>query len=105
MERDGSATYGVDLFVDVLVRADLKSIHVGDEDEFQQALADGLISPSEATHAQRGVEELLQLVESNRLLPWLDELCPFRPCAPPEAPPMVREQIPTRLLPQHRRTW
>lgn len=27
MERDGSAIYGVDLFVDVLVRADLRSIH------------------------------------------------------------------------------
>jgi hypothetical protein len=50
MERDGTATYGVDLFVDVLVRADLRSVHVGDEDEFQQALADGLVSPSEETH-------------------------------------------------------
>lgn len=105
MERDGNTTYGVDLFVDILVRADLRSFHVGDEDEFEQAQADGLISPSEATHARRGVEELLELVESQRLLPWLDELWPFRPCEPPEAPPMFREQVPPRLLPQRRRTW
>lgn len=105
MERDGSATYAVDLFMDVLVRVDLRSLHVGDEDEFEQALADGLISPSEATQAWRGLAQLLELVESERLLPWLDELCPFGPCEPPEAPPMLREQIPTRLLPQHRRSW
>jgi predicted RNA-binding protein associated with RNAse of E/G family len=105
MERDGSSTYGVDLFVDVLVRSDLRSFHVGDEDEFEQALADGLISPNEAKHSRHAVTQLLELVESDRLLPWLHEVFPFGPSAPPDAAPMHREPVPKRLLPRHRRTW
>lgn len=105
MERDGDATFAVDLFVDVLVRADLRSIHVGDEDEFAQAMSVGMVSPAEGGHARRGMVELLKLVEAGRLLPWLDELCPFGPCDPPEAPPMRREEVPRRLLPELRRTW
>jgi predicted RNA-binding protein associated with RNAse of E/G family len=72
MERDGDATFAVDLFVDVLVRADLRSIHVGDEDEFQHALSVGLVSPPEGEQARRGVSELLKLVQAGTLLPWLD---------------------------------
>lgn len=105
MEREGDATFAVDLFVDVLLRADLRSIHVGDEDEFEQAVSVGLVSPAEGDKARRGVAELLELVEAGRLLPWLDELCPFGPCDPPEAPPMRREEVPRRLLPRLRRTW
>ncbi len=105
MERDGDATFAVDLFVDVLLRADLRSLHVGDEDEFEQALSVGLVSPAEGEHARHAVVELLELVEAGTLLPWLDELFPFRPCEPPQAPPLRLEAVPTRLLPPHRRTW
>lgn len=105
MERDGNATFAVDLFVDVLVRADLRSIHVGDQDEFEQALSVGLISHAEGEQARRGVAELLERVKAGTLLPWLDELCPFGPTEPPEAPPMRWEEVPRRLLPQIRRTW
>lgn len=105
MDRDGDATFAVDLFVDVLVQAKLRHIHVGDEDEFEQALSAGLVSPSEGKQARRGVAELLELVEEGTLLAWLDDLCPFGPCDPPEALPMRRERVPRRLLPQLRRTW
>jgi predicted RNA-binding protein associated with RNAse of E/G family len=88
MERDGDATFAVDLFVDVLVRADLRSIHVGDQDEFEQALSVGLVSHAEGEQARRGVAELVELVQAGALLPWLDELCPFGPSEPSEAPPM-----------------
>ena len=84
MERDGDATFAVDLFVDVLVRADLRSIRVGDEDEFEQALSVGLVSPAEGEQARRGVAELLELVQAGTLLPWLDELSPFGPCEHPK---------------------
>jgi predicted RNA-binding protein associated with RNAse of E/G family len=76
MERDGDATFAVDLFVDVLVRADLRSLHVGDEDEFEQALSLGLVSPAEGEQAHRGLAELLELVEAGTLLPWPDQPCP-----------------------------
>ncbi len=105
MERDGDATFAVDLSVDVLVRADLRSLHVGDEDEFEQALSLGLVSPAEGQQARRGLAQLLGLVEAGTLLPWLDQLYPFGPCRPPEAPPMRREEVPSRLRPQLRRTW
>jgi hypothetical protein len=105
MERDGNATFAVDLFVDVLVRADLRSIHVGDQDEFEQALTAGLISHAEGEQSWRGVAELLELVQAGTLLPWLDALCPFGPSEPPEAPPIRRDEVPRRLLPQIRRTW
>ncbi len=105
MERDGDATFAVDLFVDVLVRADLRSIHVGDQDEFEEALSVGLVSPAEGEQARRGVAELVERVQAGTLLAWLDELCPFGPSKPPEAPPMRREEIPRRLLPEIRRTW
>ncbi|MCA1709749.1 MAG: DUF402 domain-containing protein, partial [Actinobacteria bacterium] len=47
MEREGDATFAVDLFVDVLVRADGHSVHVGDEDELEEAFELGLLSTAE----------------------------------------------------------
>jgi hypothetical protein len=47
MERDAGRTFGVDLFIDVLVRDNATSYIVGDQDEFQQAIEHGLISRAE----------------------------------------------------------
>ncbi|HVM15758.1 MAG TPA: DUF402 domain-containing protein [Egibacteraceae bacterium] len=105
MEREGDATFAVDLFVDVLVRVDTRTLYVGDEDEFAEAIETGLMSRGEGQQARRGVADLIQLVEAGKLLPWLDDVFPFGPCDPPAAPPMRREPIPDRLLPHVRRSW
>lgn len=105
MERDCDSTFGVDLFIDVLVRADARSYIVGDEDEFEEMLQRGFLSAAEARSARGGLQELLALIERGRLLPWLDEQVPFEPCRPPEAPAMDRGPVPKRLQPVIRRTW
>ena len=105
MERENDSTYGVDLFIDVLVRADTRSYVVGDEAEFEEMLDLGLVSRSEERGARRGLRQLLNLVESGDLLPWAHERAPFGPSQPPVAPPMERGPIPERLQRRVRRTW
>ena len=105
MERVDDSTYGVDLFIDVLVRADASSYLVGDEDEFEEMLDGGLVSRCEGQGARRGLRELLDLVEQGHLLPWLQEIAPFPPVQPPVALPMERGPIPERLQLRTRRTW
>ena len=105
MERENDSTYGVDLFIDVLVRADARSHVVGDEAEFEEMLDRGFVSRSEERGARRGLRELLDLVDSGHLLPWLHDRAPFVPCQPPTATPMDRGPIPERQQPGTRRTW
>jgi hypothetical protein len=105
MERENDGTYGVDLFIDVLVRADTRSHVVVDEAEFEEMLERGLVSRAEERGARRGLRELLDLVESGDLLPWLDEKAPFLPSRPPVATPMETGPIPERLRLGIRRTW
>jgi hypothetical protein len=105
MERDGDSTYGVDLFIDVLVGADGSSCVVGDQEEFEEMLDRGLVSRSEERGVRRGLCELLDLVEGGQLLPWLHESVPFGACEPLDAPRMERGPVPERLRPGIRRTW
>lgn len=105
MERDGDAFFGVDLFADVLVRADAQRYWIGDLDELADAVDGDLISRREERQARRGLARLVELVETARLLPWLDEVQPFGPCAPPPALPMERRAVPSRLRAGRRRTW
>jgi hypothetical protein len=93
MERENDSTYGVDLFIDVLVPADTRSHVVADEAEFEEMLNRRLVSRSEAQGARSVLRELLDLVESGHLLPWLHEAAPFTPSQPPVAPPMERGPI------------
>jgi hypothetical protein len=104
MEREGDCTFAVDLFTDVLVRQDAMCHVVVGRDEFAEMLGRGVISPAEGRGAERGLRELLELIETGRLLPWLGELAPFGPCRPPRAPPMQRGSVPGRLRPGVRRT-
>lgn len=105
MERDGSSVFGVDLFIDVLIRHDASSFYVGDEEEFDQMAEHDVVSAAEQKAAKAAVSELLGLIDANRLLPWLDELTPFGACNPPGAPPMERREIPLRMKPLLRSTW
>ena len=63
MERDGDSTFGVDLFTDVLVRQDAASYVIVDRDEFGEMLGRGVISAAEGRGAERGLRELLDLIE------------------------------------------
>ena len=105
MERDGDETFAVDLFLDVLVRADLATLEAVDHDEFKNGHARGMLSDTESFFAMRALHQLVHLVETGRLLPWLHDVYPFGPCQPPEAPPMRRALVPDRLLPGVRRSW
>lgn len=105
MERDANSIFGVDLFIDVLIRRDAASFYVGDEDEFAQMAEQNVLSAAEQKSAKAGLAELLELIETNRLLPWLEELVPFGVCNPPAAPAMERREVPLRMRPLLRSTW
>jgi hypothetical protein len=105
MEREAGSTFGVDLFTDVLVRDDATSCVITGQDELGEMLGRGVISPAEGRGAERGLRELLDLIEAGLLLRWLGELAPFGPCRPPPAEPMRRGPVPGRLRPGIRRTW
>jgi hypothetical protein len=105
MEREAGSTFAVDLCTDVLVRQDATSCVIGDRDEFGEMLGRGVISAAEGRGAERGLRELLDLIEQGRLLRWLGELAPSGPCRPPRAWPMRRGPVPGRLRPGIRRTW
>jgi hypothetical protein len=105
MEWEGDSTFAADLFTDVLVRQDGTSHVVADRDEFREMLGRGVISAAEGRGAERGLRELVDLIEAGWLLRWLSDLVPFGPCRPPRARPMRRGRVPARLLPGTRRTW
>lgn len=106
MERDGDRIYGVDLFVDVLVQADATTHRVTDEDELADAVGRGLVSVREADGVAAGLAELLRLVETGHLGPWLHDVAPFGPCDPPEALPVARvSPVPARLQTGRRASW
>jgi hypothetical protein len=105
MERDGFEIFGVDLFLDLLVRHVTRIYSISDEDEFEEMTKRGLLSKAEALSARAGLVELVAIVESGHLLPWLTEFMPFGPCSPRAAPPMERGPITLRMQPHHRATW
>ncbi len=88
MRRHGTAVLAVDLFADVLVRADAASYRVGDLDELGQAGRDGLILPAEARGAARGLAELAAIVGRGDLLAFVSRACPVGPLQPPAAAPV-----------------
>jgi hypothetical protein len=85
MRRHDNAVLAVDLFADVLVRADAASYSVCDLDELGQARRDGLILPAEARGAARGLAELADNVERGDLLAFVSRAFPIGPLQPPAA--------------------
>jgi hypothetical protein len=107
MRRRGNAVFAVDLFADVLVRADGTSYRVCDLDEFGQARRDGLILPGEARGAERGLAELTALAGRGSLLAFLSRAYPPGPLRPPAAAPAGRvplSRVPL-LEPESRAAW
>lgn len=90
MLRRGDAVYAVDLWLDVLVRADGRTHVVVDEDQLREARAGGLLSAREADGARRGLAELVDLASSGRLIGHLHAIHPFGHCSgrPRNEPPM-----------------
>ena len=93
MRRHGRTVYAVDLFADLLVRADGVRYRVGDLDEFGQARRDGLILPGEALGAERGLAELTAVIERGELLAFLAQAVPIGPLRPPAAMPVDRVPV------------
>jgi hypothetical protein len=107
MIRDGDAVYAVDLWLDMLVCADGRTHGCFDHHEFEAALSMGLLSAHEGAGAMAGRAELVELVESDRLVAFLAEICPFGATSPPAAPEMHRVglgAVPI-LQPGVRPTW
>ncbi len=88
MRRHGTEVLAVDLFADLLVRADAASYHVCDLDELGQARRNGLILPAEARGAACGLAELTAIVDRGDLLAFLSQACPIGPLQPPAAAPV-----------------
>ena len=105
MHREGDDVFAVDLFLDVLVRADAQTYAVTDESAFERAAAEGLISAREAASARVELEELVRLVDSRRLLPWLESVCPIVASTAPPAQPVLHLPVPRQLHPCVRWTW
>jgi hypothetical protein len=105
MLRRGADTFAVDLFADVLVRADGTTFAVTGEDEMRNAIEDGLISQREAAHGAAELELLTAVIAGGRLLEWLTAACPFGPAGAPPARPVKRVPVPAVLWPGERATW
>jgi hypothetical protein len=106
MVRIGDDVAAVDLFLDVLVDTN-GTYRIVDQDEFDQAIAAGLISPSEARGAEAGLARLVQWIESGRLMSLLTEApAPHTALAPA---PLPFERTPIELVPtvapHTRPTW
>lgn len=73
----GTNAYNMDLELDVLVSADGARHVVKDRQDFSLAVHRGWIHTEEARGAERGLVELLLLVQSGRFRPFLEAVCPF----------------------------
>jgi len=107
MIQDGDTVLAVDLFADVLVRADGTTFETVDQADFDAALSNGLISASEHRHGTEGLARLMELIQGNVLIPFLTEVCPFGPSSAWPAPPMTLVPLAgvPLLQPGLRSTW
>jgi protein associated with RNAse G/E len=106
MMRIGDDIAAVDLVLDVLVDTN-GSYRIVDRDEFDQAVAAGLISPSEARGAEAGLARLVQWIESGRMMSLLMEMSANQAALAP--PPLPFERTPIEQTPavaaNTRPTW
>lgn len=102
-----AAVHAVDLFIDVLVGADGLAHEVVDLDEFEAAIAAGLLSPAEAAGARSGLDRLVGIIARGELLDVLDDAWPLGPSTAGPSMPMRRVAVADVPLVQPRRrpTW
>ena len=93
MLKHGNAVFAVDLWIDVFVRADGSTYQIVDEDEFAAAQERGWLSAPEVDGARRGVADLIELIERNRLITFLADLSPFGTRRAPRALDMQRVSV------------
>lgn len=107
MQRAPNAVYSTDLFLDVLVRLDGTTHEVVDQDEFTQAAADNLISPSEAHQALAALTRLTTLITAGNLYEFLHATHPFGPSSAPHMLPVLRAPTSShpQIQPHERSTW
>ena len=107
MRHRGDAVFAVDLFADVLVRADSITYQVCDLEELDRARLTGLVLPAEARGAQDGLAELTGIIEQGDLLAFLSRTCAIGALDPPPAAPVGR--VPLAQVPllgtESRRAW
>lgn len=107
MRWEANCVYSVDLWLDVLVRADGSSPVVMDEQDFEKAVEEQWLSERETLAARYALDALLVMIERGDLLDFLDGAEPF---APPVDPPAAqRRHVPLStvplLQPGRRSTW
>jgi len=107
MVRTGADISAVDLFLDVLVSADLHTHTVIDRDEFEEACSSGLLSPAEAIGAEAGLARLLGWIDSGRLAEVVSGIPPRLAATAPAELPVRRvpvSDVPS-VQPGTRVTW
>jgi hypothetical protein len=90
----GNNLYNMDLWIDVLVGVDGHQHVVSDEDEFADAAEQGWMTAAEQDGARRGLEELLTIIRSTGLIPFVEQICPFQNIAQCGVhPPTVKRRL------------
>lgn len=91
---EGSNVYNIDLFIDVLVSPDGRRYLVTDEDEFESAAEHRWITREEQTGARKGLANLLEIIETQGLVGYLEGIYPFGSVkADTEPPAMTRRHV------------
>jgi hypothetical protein len=77
MLRRDNAVFAVDLWLDVLVRADGVTHAVNDEDDFEEAISHGWLSQREVAGARAELRWLVEPIERRELVGFLAAVHPF----------------------------
>jgi hypothetical protein len=97
MLRQDEAVFAVDLWPDVLVRADGVTHGVHDHGDFDAAIGRGWLSAREAEGARSGLRELVELIERRELVAFLAGFHPFDGAPVPAAPD--EQRVPLSAVP------
>jgi predicted RNA-binding protein associated with RNAse of E/G family len=69
--------YNVDLELDVLVGNNGQDYRVIDEEDFNLAIINGYISQEEKAGAKKGLDDLIEIIETGKLIDMLNDIYPF----------------------------
>jgi hypothetical protein len=101
--------YNVDLALDVMVAPDGLNYLLTDEDDFAEDQAAGLFTRTEVIGARQGANELISIISSTGLRPFLEGILPFDSVFEnqPQGPPGILsvEQVPLFSLAERERVW